>query len=44
MENVIYMPIHWGMQDSEIKMTVERTIECYTKLINYLKQQDMPKP
>lgn len=38
MENVIYMPIHWGMKDSEVKVTVERTIECYSKLTNYLKQ------
>ena len=44
MENVIYMPIHWGMLDSEIKQTVDRTIECYNKLTNYLKQKDVPKP
>ena len=44
MEDVIYMPIHWGMSDSEVRETVERTIECYGKLTNYLKQKEMPKP
>jgi hypothetical protein len=37
MENIVYMPIHSGMTDIEIKETVERTIECYKKLTNYLK-------
>ena len=37
MENVIYIPIHWGMGDNEIRETVERTIDCYNRLINYLK-------
>lgn len=44
MENVLYMPIHWGMTDQEIKETVDRTIECYNKLTTYLKQTGMPKP
>lgn len=44
MENVVYMPIHWGMSDNEIRETVERTIECYRKLTNYLKQNGMPQP
>jgi hypothetical protein len=44
MESVIYMPIHWGMEESEIKETVDRTIECYKKLTGYLKQNGMPKP
>jgi len=29
MENIIYMPIHYGMLDSEIKETVDRTITAY---------------
>lgn len=37
MENIIYLPIHWGIEDNEVRETVERTIECYYKLINYLK-------
>lgn len=44
MDNVVYMPIHWGMTEAEIKTTVDRTIECYNKLINYLKQTNVPKP
>lgn len=44
MENVVYLPIHWGMTDNEVRETVERTIECYNKLTAYLKQKDMPKP
>ena len=44
MENVIYLPIHWGMTDTEVRETVERTIECYHRLTNYLKQKEMPKP
>lgn len=44
MENIIYMPIHWGMSDGELQETVERTIECYHRLLAYLKQEDMPKP
>ena len=38
MENVIYLPIHWGMTDDEIRETVERTIECFNRLSEYLKQ------
>ena len=41
MENVIYMPIHWGMGDDEIRETVERTIECYNKLCAYLKGEGL---
>jgi len=41
MENVIYMPIHWGMSDEEIRETVERTIECYNKLCAYLKGEGL---
>jgi hypothetical protein len=37
MENVIYLPIHWGMTDEEIRETVERTIECFYRLSDYLK-------
>ena len=42
MENVIYLPIHWGMSDDEIRETVERTIECYKKLTAYLRQNGPP--
>jgi hypothetical protein len=38
MENVIYLPIHWGMTDDEIRETVERTIDCFNRLSDYLKQ------
>lgn len=31
------MPIHWGMTDEEIRETVERTIECYNRLCEHLK-------
>jgi hypothetical protein len=44
MENVVYMPIHWGMSEADIKTTVDRTIECYNRLVNYLRQQDIPRP
>jgi dTDP-4-amino-4,6-dideoxygalactose transaminase len=44
MENVVYLPIHWGMTDNEVRETVERVIECFNKLVAYLKQNDMPKP
>lgn len=35
------MPIHWGMNDEEIRETVERTIECYNKLCAYLKGEGL---
>lgn len=41
MENVIYMPIHWGMEDDEIRETIDRTIECYNKLGAYLKGEGL---
>lgn len=41
MENVIYLPIHWGMSDQEVRETVERTIECYNRLTRYLKENKM---
>jgi hypothetical protein len=41
MDNVIYLPIHWGMSDDEIRETVERTIECYYKLSDYLKNNSL---
>ena len=44
MENVIYLPIHWGMSDDELRETVERTIDCYNKLTNYLKSGEVAKP
>lgn len=45
MENVVYLPIHWGMTDNEVRETVERTIQCYNRLLNYLKSNsEIPKP
>jgi dTDP-4-amino-4,6-dideoxygalactose transaminase len=44
MENIVYMPIHYGMSEQEIKDTVDRTIKCYNKLTAYLKQDKIPKP
>ncbi len=44
MESIVYMPIHSGMEYSEIRETVERTIECYNKLITYLNRPGIPKP
>jgi len=44
MENIIYMPIHYGMSESEIKETVDRTVAAYHKLLEYLKQDKIRKP
>jgi dTDP-4-amino-4,6-dideoxygalactose transaminase len=44
MENIIYMPIHYGMLDSEIKETVDRTISAYNKLVAFLKQDQIKRP
>ena len=42
MESIVYLPIHSGMADNEIRQTVERTIECYQKLSKYLTSNDAP--
>jgi hypothetical protein len=44
MENIVYMPIHYGMSEQEIKDTVDRTIKCFNKLTAYLKQDKIAKP
>jgi dTDP-4-amino-4,6-dideoxygalactose transaminase len=44
MENVVYLPIHWGMTDNEVRETVERVIECFNKLTAYLKSNEIPRP
>jgi len=45
MEHIVYMPIHSGMSDSEIRDTVERTIDAYRKLTKFLMTNDnYPKP
>lgn len=44
MENVIYLPIHFGINDEELRMTIERIIECFNKLTAFLKSNEIPKP
>lgn len=36
MDSIVYMPIHSGQDDKDFRETVERTIECYYKLTEYL--------
>ena len=44
MESIVYMPIHSGMDEKDLRETIERTIECYHKLSDYLNQEGIPKP
>ena len=44
MENIVYLPIHSGMSDSDIRETVDRVIEAYNKVLAYLAQPGVPKP
>ena len=44
MEHIIYLPIHSGMPEEDIKETVERVIEAYHRLVDYLAKSDVPKP
>lgn len=37
MDHIIYLPIHSGMSDKDIRLTINRTIDCYVKMCNYLK-------
>lgn len=39
MEQVIYLPIHSGLPDSDARQTIERTIDTYKNLVKYLKNQ-----
>ena len=39
MEQVLYLPIHAGLPDSDARVTIERTIDTYHDLIKYLKNQ-----
>ena len=36
MEHIVYMPIHSGMDEKDFRETIERTIECYHKLVDHL--------
>ncbi len=44
MENIIYLPIHSYMPDNDIKETIERTLDAYNRMMNYLNQPNVPKP
>jgi hypothetical protein len=44
MDSIVYMPIHSGQDDNDFRETVERTIEAYHKLVEYLNSSDVPKP
>ena len=44
MDHIIYLPIHSGMSDKDIRLTINRTIDCYVKMCNYLKYPHVPKP
>lgn len=44
MDHIVYMPIHSGMDDRDLRETIERTIECYYKLSDYLNRDGIPKP
>lgn len=44
MDHIVYMPIHSGMDEDDLRETIERTIECYHKLADHLNQDGMPKP
>lgn len=44
MDHIVYMPIHSGMSDKDMKETIDRTIECYYKLCDYLKSPEVPRP
>lgn len=44
MENIIYIPIHSYMPDCDIKETIDRCVDAYNRMINYLNQPNVPKP
>ena len=44
MEHIVYMPVHSGMDEKDLRETIERTIECYHKLVDHLNQDGIPKP
>jgi hypothetical protein len=44
MDHIVYMPIHSGMDDKDLRETIDRTIEIYHKLSDYLNKDGIPKP
>jgi hypothetical protein len=44
MDHIVYMPIHSGISDKEFRETIERTIDCYHKLTEFLDKDGVPKP
>lgn len=44
MDHIVYMPIHSGMTEKEIRLTVSRAIDCYFKLVDFLQLPNVPKP
>ena len=44
MEHIVYMPIHSGMDDKDFKETIDRTIDCYHKLTDYLSLPEISRP
>lgn len=44
MNHIVYMPIHSGVDDKDFRETIDRSIECYHKLCDFLNQDGTPKP
>jgi len=44
MDHIVYMPIHSGINDKEFRETIDRSIEVYHKLTDYLDRDGVPKP
>jgi dTDP-4-amino-4,6-dideoxygalactose transaminase len=44
MDHIVYLPIHSGQSDKDLRETVDRVIESYHRLSEYLNQNSLPKP
>ena len=44
MDHIVYMPIHAGMSEKDIRLTVNRSIDAYNNLSDYLRSPSVPKP
>lgn len=44
MEQVLYLPISYSVGDTDLRDTIERTVEAYKELMQYFQSPNLPKP
>jgi len=44
MDHIVFMPVHCGIPDKEFRETIDRSIEAYHKLSDFLDRDGLPKP